>query len=86
MIFSQYKETCEVLIYYSKIGEEDKRDFVQRDKLKNITFGLESCCYKNIRPQATNITNIIVKTQGKRERTRGPKFITILVRIIIEKI
>ena len=30
MIFSQYKETCEVLLDYPKIGGEDIKDFVKK--------------------------------------------------------
>ena len=30
MIFSQHKETCEVLIDYPKIGEEYIRDYVKK--------------------------------------------------------
>ena len=35
MIFSQYKETCEVLIYYSKIGREDIKE-LEKNSIKNI--------------------------------------------------
>ena len=31
MIFSQYKETCEVLSDYPTIREEDIKDFVKRE-------------------------------------------------------
>ena len=37
----------------------------EHDKRKNITFLLNSYWYKNSRPQATNTTNGIVKTQRK---------------------
>ena len=30
MILSQYKETCEVLLDYSKIGGENMKDFVKK--------------------------------------------------------
>ena len=32
-------------------------------KRKNIAFRIDSCWYENARPQTTNTTNIIVKTQ-----------------------
>ena len=35
MIFFQYKETCEVLLYYPKIGEGNIKDFV-KNTIKNI--------------------------------------------------
>ena len=35
MIFSQYKETCELLLYYPKIGREDIKCFVQK-AIRNI--------------------------------------------------
>ena len=30
MIFSQYTETCEVIIYYPKIGGDDIEDYAKR--------------------------------------------------------
>ena len=30
MIFSQYKETCKVLLYYQTIGDEDIKDYVKK--------------------------------------------------------
>ena len=35
MIFSQYKETCEILLYYPKIGGENIRDFV-KNSIRNL--------------------------------------------------
>ena len=35
MIFSQYKETCEVLIYYPTIGGEDIKEFAKKS-IRNI--------------------------------------------------
>ena len=35
MIFSQYKETCEVIIYYTKIGGEDTNNCVKKD-IRNL--------------------------------------------------
>ena len=35
MIFPQYKETCEVLLNYPKIGGEDVKDYV-REAIRNL--------------------------------------------------
>ena len=35
MIFSQYKETCEVFLYYPKIGDEDLTDYV-KNTIRNL--------------------------------------------------
>ena len=35
MIFSQYTETCEVIIYYPKIGEDDIEDYAEKS-IRNI--------------------------------------------------
>ena len=35
MIFSQYKETCELLLYYPKIGGEDIKDYVKKE-IRNL--------------------------------------------------
>ena len=37
MIFSQYKETCEVLLDYPKIGGESIKYFV-KDAIRNILY------------------------------------------------
>ena len=37
MIFSQYKETCEVLLDYPKIGGENIKNFLKKD-IKNILY------------------------------------------------
>ena len=36
MIFSQYKETCEVLIYYPKIGVDDIIEYYSKKAIRNI--------------------------------------------------
>ena len=35
MIFSQYTETCEVIIYYPKIGGDDIEDYAE-NSIRNI--------------------------------------------------
>ena len=35
MIFSQYKETCEVLMYYPKIGGEDIKYYIKKE-IRNL--------------------------------------------------
>ena len=35
MIFSQYKETCEVLLDHSKIGEENIKEFA-KNAIRNL--------------------------------------------------
>ena len=35
MRFSQYKETCEVLLDYLKIGKENIKDFLRKD-IRNL--------------------------------------------------
>ena len=37
MIFSQYKETCEVLIHYPTIRGDDLKDFVKKE-IKNLLY------------------------------------------------
>ena len=58
----------------------------KHDKHKNVTFEINSCWYKNSIPQSTKTTNGIVKTQGKRARTREPGAIPIIIRLIIKRI
>ena len=36
MIFSQYRETCEVLLDYPKIGEGDIIEFYEKKAIRNI--------------------------------------------------
>ena len=36
MIFSQYRETCEVLLYYPKIGGDDVIDYYAKKDIKNL--------------------------------------------------
>ena len=36
MIFSQYKETCEVLLDYPKIGGDDIIDYYEKEAIRNL--------------------------------------------------
>ena len=45
-------------LYLTPIGMNTKN-------AKNIAFGIDSCWYENTRPQTTNTSNGIIKTQIK---------------------
>ena len=40
MIFSQYTETCEVILYYTKTGKEDIKDLAKTGHYESV-----SCIY-----------------------------------------
>ena len=41
MIFSQYKETCVVLLDYPKIGGENIKDFVKKDIMNILNANID---------------------------------------------
>ena len=70
MIFSYYKETCEVLLYYPKIRGEDLKEFVKKAIGDILHSNIDVCirrfiakfpgylvkCISNIQSHCANIT------------------------------